>query len=70
MRAGFHAWEAVIFEHRSCGWPNTGTGQLSDDVTIIRGGGHGKEDLVMKVSEGPRPRTEQSASPRFGDGGG
>ena len=25
--------------------PNTGTGQLDNDVTMIRGGGHGKEDL-------------------------
>lgn len=39
--------------HQSRSWPNTGTGQLDDDVTRIRGGGHGKEDPGRERRRGP-----------------
>lgn len=59
-----------ICERRSCGWPDTSTGQLDNNVTLVRGGGHGKEDLEVGASEDPggrgRSRAQQSSSSRVG----
>lgn len=61
-----------IYEHRSCGWPDTSTGQLDNNVTLIRGGGHGKEDLEVGASEDPggrsRSRAQHSNRPLLGLG--